>query len=182
MRKFLFLSPLVLIVAAVLAMIPSMTAPTADAQKAVGTDEKFFLKVDGVDGEAVEGDHVGEIMLHSFDWDQTRPWDTSSKVQIEPFHVVIPFDKSIPVLLKKMGSRERIGKVVLTARTGTQDYLKFTLSDVIITGYQMEGTWGVSRPLVGLNLVFTKVDSEYKYRLPNGSLGPTVKGGWVLSQ
>ena len=153
---------------------------TASAQGASPSPgSQFFLKIDGVDGEATETDHGGELALRSFSWSETKNLDTSSRVQTKDFHASMAFEKSSPVLMRKTAVRERIAKAVLTARNGNgQDYLKWTMTDVILTGFQVEGTWGTGRPTASFDMNVGKMDLEYRPQLYNGGLGPATKTGW----
>ena len=136
---------------------------------------QFFLKIDGVEGEATGG----ELALRSFTWSQTKSLDTSSRVQTKDFHAVMAFDKSSPLLMRKTAVRERIAKAVLTARNASgQDYLKWTMTDVILTGFQVEGTSGPGKPMASFDMNVAKMDLEYRPQLYNGGLGPAVKTGW----
>jgi type VI secretion system secreted protein Hcp len=179
-RTSLILLPLLFV--SVLASLTLSASTTAEAQKTGDSGHRFFLKIDGVDGEAIDADHVGDIAVQSFSWEQTRPGDTSSTVQRSPIHIVLPLDKSSAALLKKIGMRERTGKAVLTARDGSVDYAKWTLSDVIVSSYAIQGTWGLGRPMISVDLLFSKVDTEYRQKLSNGGYSAPIRGYWSLMQ
>ena len=172
-----------MVTAAVLFMAPAGPAAWthADAQtlpKPSGGD-RIFLKIDGVEGEATESDHVGDLNVRSFNWGESRAIDSSAKAQIKDFHVVTALDKASPLLMRKTAVRDRISKAVLTIRNSLgQDYTKWTLGDIVVTGLQIEGTAGQGKPEVSFDLNFSKIDAEYRAQLYNGGLSPAVKASW----
>lgn len=141
--------------------------------------DRLFLKIDGVEGETTETGHGGDLMLRSFAWSESRMTDSSSRVQTKDFQITMALDKSSPVLMRKTAVRERIAKATLVARNPLgQDYLKWTLTDVILTSFQMDGAVGQGKPLVTFAMNAGKMDVEYRPQLYNGGLGPAVKAGW----
>ena len=159
-------------------MTPSWEHVSAQTAPRTAPGDRFFLKIDGLAGEVTEADHVGELALRSFTWSASRT-DTSTKVQTKDFHSVMAFDAASPLLMRKTAIRERIAKAVLTVRNPLgQDYLKWTMSDVILTSVQMEGTAGQGKPLVTFDMNVAKIDVEYRPQFTNGGLGPSAKTGW----
>jgi type VI protein secretion system component Hcp len=53
----------------------------------------------------------------------------------------------------------------------------FSLSDVLVSGYQTAGT-NAEAPLDSISLNFSKIELAYKEQAANGSLGPTIRVGW----
>ena len=158
---------------------PSWTHVLAETAPRPVQGDRLFLKIDGVDGEATETDHVGDLAVQSFAWSESRSTDSSAKAQIKDFHIVTALDKSSPLLMRKSVARERIAKVTLTVRNSVgQDYSKWTLGDVFVTSFAIEDTWGQSKPKVTFDLNFGKIDAEYRPQLYTGGLGPAVKAGW----
>lgn len=180
-RALLPAALLLMMTAGVLLIVPEETPwqhVSAEAPPKTAPGDRFFLKLDGIEGEATETGHNGELALRSFSWSQTRT-DVSVKVQAKDFHAVMAFDTSSPALLRKNAVRERSAKAVLFVRNAIgQDYLKWTMSDVIVAMVQVEGTAGAGKPLVTFDLNVGKIDLEYRPQLYNGGLGPAVKAGW----
>ncbi len=158
---------------------PSWTNVSAQNAPRPAAGDRLFLKIDGVEGEAAEADHAGDVVLQSFNWSQTRGTDSSSKVQMKEFRVTMWADKAMPILMRKTAARERIAKVTLAVRNQLgQDYVKWTLSDAFITAFSIEDTAGNPRPKVTLDFTSPKIDVEYRAQLNTGGLGPAVKAGW----
>lgn len=182
-RSLTFAAILLTILMSVLAIAPSgpqsWISVSAQAAPKTADGDRFFLKIDGVDGEATETGHAGDIAARSFTWSESRIADSSSRVQTKDFQITMAFDKSSPLLMRKTAVRERIANAALVARnTLGQDYLKWTLTDVILTSFQVDGTTGHGKPIVTFAMSVGKMDVEYRPQLYNGGLGPAVKAGW----
>lgn len=151
---------------------------SAQAAPKAAPSDRLYLKLDGVDGEATEIDHAGDLLLRSFTWSESRPVD-AGKLVTKDFRGVMTFDKSSPTLMRKAALRERIAKATLAIRTPLgQDYLRWTMTDILVTSVQVDGTAGQGKPVVTFELNAAKIDLEYRPLLFNGGLGPAVKTGW----
>jgi type VI secretion system secreted protein Hcp len=152
----------------------------------------YYLKIDGIDGEATDHKHKNEIDVESWSWGETNSGDAaarggmgSGKVSMQDFHFTMKVNKASPKLLEACASGEHIKKAVLTARKAgkdQQEYLKVTFSDLLISSYQTGGSSGDVIPMDQIALNFSKVEMEYKDQKPDGTLGGVVKGGWNLKE
>lgn len=174
----LFLS-IATILGAVFSTLPGTAS--VDAQTARSNSDRYFLKIDGVEGEVTDVNAVGSLPVRSFSWFQPRPVGTSAVLSPEKIRLVLWTDKATPALLRKTGAPERLPKFTLTARNSLgMDYLKWIFTDGVITGFGTESAIGDNRPTVTMDVVFAKVDVEYRQQQQNGGLGAAVKGWWEL--
>jgi type VI secretion system secreted protein Hcp len=151
----------------------------------------YFLKLDGIDGESQDSKHKGEIDLESFSWGATQTGahafgggGGAGKVQMQDFHFVMKSNKASPKLMLACADGEHIKTGVLTARKAgkdQQDYLKVTMSDLLISSFQTSGSaHGDEIPTDQVSLNFSKIEYEYKEQKPDGTLGGTTKVGYDL--
>ena len=150
-----------------------------------------FLKIDGIEGESQDAKHKGEIHLESFSWSE-RQMGTSGhgggagagKVAMQDFHLAKKVDKSSPRLMLACADGDHIKTAVVTVRKAGKDqqpFLKFTLSDVLISGYSIDGAGaGGHVPMEQLSLNFSRIEKEYKEQKADGTVGGAVKGGWHI--
>ncbi len=147
-----------------------------------------FLKIDGIDGESHDDKHKGEIDVASWSWGATQGGTQSSggggagKVAMGDLHVQMTVSKASPKLMLAVASGKHIEKAVLTCRKAgktQQEYLKITLTDILVSSYQTEvnGSAGIV-PTEDVGLNFSKIEFEYREQKPDGSLGGSVKAGW----
>src|SRR5918997_6570918 len=110
----------------------------------------YFLKLDGIDGESADSKHKGQIDLQSFSWGATQTGTHGSgggggagKVQMQDFHFVMKHGKASPKLMLACAEGEHLKKAVLVCRKAgkeQQEFLKVTMSDVLVSSYQTSGS------------------------------------------
>lgn len=153
----------------------------------------YFLKIEGIDGESGDSKHKGDIQLESFSWGETNHGSHSAgggggagKVSMQDFHFVMTVNKSSPKLFLACATGEHIKKAVLICRKAgkeQQEFLKVTMSDVLVSSYQTGGS-GHSDvvPTDQVSINFAKIEWEYKEQKSDGTLGAPVKAGYDLKQ
>ncbi len=152
----------------------------------------YFLKIDGIEGESQDSKHKSEIELSNWSFGATQSGTFASgggggagKVSMQDFHFAMNVNKASPKLLLACANGEHIKKAVLTCRKAgkeQQEYLKITLSDLIVSGYQTSGSAGGGSilPQDQISLDFAKIEVEYKEQKADGTLGGAVKAGYDL--
>ena len=148
----------------------------------------LFLKIDGIQGESKDAKHANEIDVDAFSWGETNVVSHAGgggggagKVAMQDFHITKHLDKASPVLFLACASGKHFPKAILSARKagqGQQDYLVITLSDVVVSGYQVGGAESGEAGVDQTSLAFSRIVFEYRPQKPDGSLAPAVKAGW----
>jgi type VI secretion system secreted protein Hcp len=148
----------------------------------------YFLKIDGIAGESQDPRHPGEIELESFSWGEahlaTAGATGASRPAIQDFHVTKQIDKASPLLLLAAASGQQFKTAVLTAeRPGNQpqDYLTYTLSDLMISSYQIDAPEGQPRPVEQVSFSFGRIEMTYRPQRPDGTLDAPVTAGWDVT-
>ena len=149
---------------------------------------QYFLRVDGIQGESSDDKHKGEIDVLSWSWGETQPTPPSpggggggGKVEMSDLTVVAHVSKASPRLLLACASGKHIKSAVLTGRKagkGQQEFLTFSLTDILVSSYQIGASASSEPPTDSVSLIFAKIQVEYKEQKADGSLGETVKVGW----
>ncbi|MBL8174606.1 MAG: type VI secretion system tube protein Hcp [Bryobacterales bacterium] len=153
----------------------------------------YFLKIDGVPGESHDSKHKEEIDLESFSWGATQTGSHAAgggggagKVVMQDFHFVMKVNKSSAKLFLACCTGEHIKKATLVCRKAgkeQQEYLKITMSDLLVSSYQAGGSaHGDVLPTDQISLNFAKIEWEYKPQKEDGTLGSVVKAGYDLKQ
>jgi type VI secretion system secreted protein Hcp len=151
----------------------------------------YFLKLDGIDGESTDHKHKSEIDLESWSWGASQSGTHSGmggggagKVSMQDFHFVMKINKASPKLMLACATGEHIKKATLTCRKAgseQQEYLKVTMSDLLVSSYQTGGSaHGDVVPTDQISLNFSKIEFEYKEQKADGTLGGAVKTGYDL--
>jgi type VI secretion system secreted protein Hcp len=154
------------------ALAPGLTGPN-----------DYFLKIDGVAGESRDFKHKDEIDILSFSWGASQPGRGGApKVQMEDMKFVMRVNKASPKLMLHCATGEHIKGAILTVRKAgkdQQEYLKWTLTDVLVSSYKTGGSQGTI-PADEFALDFGRIDVEYKEQRPDGSLGGSTRFGFDL--
>lgn len=172
----------------------------------------YFIKIDGIEGESQDDKHKNEIELDSFSWGASNSGTSAmgggggaGKVHISDFVVMKHIDKASPKILEACNSGKHISSAVIVCRKqggSQQEYLKITLSDVLVSSYDtMSGAPAGRRqhspltatggrttsqavpialpiPMEQIHLNFGKIEYEYREQDSKGGMKGPVKTGW----
>jgi type VI secretion system secreted protein Hcp len=171
---------------------------------------KYFLKIEGIEGDSQDPEHKGEIDLLAWSWYQSQGGvyaagggGGAGKVNMEDFHFDMTVNKASPRLFVACATGEHIRKAVLTCRKVNKkykEYLKIILTDLLVSSYQIDGQFQqiteevhVDRketstkaghnqigPKTHVTLNFARIEIEYNEQKEDGSASGMVKAGWDL--
>lgn len=137
---------------------------------------------------AIQADMVLEIEgipqpieVRSWSWGVTqtgaaraRAGGGAGRPQFEDLQVTKEVDATSPQLLVDTASGRHFPSASLTVRTTGGGSLRYTLSDVLISGLTVDGSTGV--PLETVSLTYQRIEIEHR---SSGQAG-SVKAGWDL--
>jgi type VI secretion system secreted protein Hcp len=164
-------------VALLLATIPTFAA------------SDYFLKIDGIEGESTDDQHQNEIEILSFSWGASNSGSFSSggggagKVSFSDLSFTTRVSKATPKLMLACASGQHIPQATLVCRkSGEQpvEYLRITLSDLLVSSFSTSGSSGDDRPTESVSLNFAALLIEYRPLNADGSAGETVRASWDL--
>jgi type VI secretion system secreted protein Hcp len=132
---------------------------------------ELFLKIDNLLGESEEPGHVGEIEVLSFSFGASQTGireaggrASARRSSLSPIVFVKKVDKASPKLFLACAMGSHIKDAVLTVRTGDDkrhEYLVITLSDVLISSYQLGAVDDGGLATESISFSYSKI--EYKY-------------------
>lgn len=147
----------------------------------------FFLKIDGIPGEATADGHTGEIEIDSYKVEWTNEAHSSGggsgAGKVVPSDVLCkgPVSKASPLLFLACCNGTHLKSALISCRKagGTQqDYLQIELTDVLVTHYSHEPAEEGVVPEDDFSLNFSKIKFTYKIQKPDGSTAPGSEAGW----
>lgn len=108
---------------------PTPAAPNVPKTSAV------YLELDGIPGEADEGDFKGQIELQSFSLSGQGGEKPGDAAKLNDFFVLKPIDAASPKLLAALASGQKIAKATVTVRGGkdSKTYLKYVFTDLMVS-------------------------------------------------
>jgi len=147
----------------------------------------YFLKIDGIEGESTDAKHANWIDVDSWSWGENQPLQPATgsgagagKVHFRDFAFTTRVSKASPKLFLACASGQHIKEARLVGRKAgkdQQEFLTWTFTDLLVSGYQTGGT-EQQLPLDSVSLNFGKVRVEYRAQKADGSLDAAVTAGW----
>lgn len=140
----------------------------------------YFLKIDGIEGESQDAKHPKEIRIDDFRTHVVNRGRRGDYKVGKTYHDDVRFtayiEQSYTKLQQACANGDHIAKAVLTCRKAgkvQQDYLKITLSDLLITSCKLD-TEMEALPVMEFTISFAKKVIEYKEQKQDGSLGGAI--------
>jgi type VI secretion system secreted protein Hcp len=152
----------------------------------------IFIKLDGIEGEAQDDKHKNEIEVQSFSFGLSNSGSFavaggggSKHANLQDVHFTKLLDKSSPKLFEASATGHHIKKGEITFRKAGQkegqlEYFKVTLTDLLVSSYQLSDHAGATLPNEQVSLNYAKIEFDYKEQKADGSLGGSVKAGYDL--
>lgn len=165
----------------------SLDIPPVLLAQAANVD--YYLKIEGIDGESTDDIHKGQIDIQSFSWGMSNSGSMaagsgggSGKVSFTSIRMSTALSKASPMLFEAVAIGKHFPSATLTLVNSErgQEFMKVTLSDVMVSSYQTNGMSGNS-PTESFRLNFAKIEFEYKPQSSDGSMEATVKAGYDLA-
>jgi type VI secretion system secreted protein Hcp len=154
------------------------------------TDKDIFLELEGIKGESQDGKKKGQIEIEScsFGCSQAGSFAVGSgggvgKVTFQDVYFTARVSIADPLLINACASGKHIPKAVVTFRKAggdQEEYAIITLSDVLVSSYQLGGSGGAGLPTSSFALNFSKIQVKVAPQEAKGNLGGAVNGGWDL--
>lgn len=150
----------------------------------------WFLKIDGVAGESTDVNHKDEIDVLSWSWGvaQTGGGAASGagagagKAAFQDLHFVSQISKASPKLFLSCatGTHHKTATLsgVRTAAKGASSaFLKYKLSDVVVTSENHAGNQG-EYPVEQFSLNYSKIEITFTPQTATGAAGAALKAGF----
>ncbi|RFO96236.1 type VI secretion system tube protein Hcp [Rhodoferax lacus] len=152
--------------------------------------QDIFLKIGGIDGESQDSAHKNEIDVSSWSWQVLQESNMhqgsgggSGKATVRDLSFVHNVDRSSPNLMKFCLTGKHIAEAKLTVRKAggsPLEYLKITMTDVVITNVQPSGMSSDETIKEQVSMSFAKVKQEYTVQNQQGGSGGAVTAGFDI--
>jgi type VI secretion system secreted protein Hcp len=153
--------------------------------------QDIFLKINGIDGESQDSSHKNEIEVLAWDWsiEQQSTMHAGSgggagKATVSDLSFEHFIDRASPNLMKYCLTGKHINEAVLVVRKAggnPLEYLKLTMTDVIVTKVSPKGSVDDEvRMREKVALSFSRVKQEYVVQNAQGGSGGAVTAGYDI--
>ena len=151
----------------------------------------MFLKLDGIDGESRDSKHKDEIDVLSFNMGANNVstggvggGGGAGRAEFHDLAFVMFVDKASPKLFESLATGKHIATGLLTVRKAGEtqvEFLKWTLTDVVVTGVSQAVSGGEDRRSAGGLPRVQKVKIDYTEQTDKGTAGGTTSFAWDLA-
>lgn len=152
----------------------------------------MFLKCTDLPGESVDSVYKGSIDVLAWSWGMSQSGTThagpgagSGKVNVQDLSLTKWVDKASPKLQLFCCNGTHIKEALLVVRKAGEkplEYIKITMSDIIVTSVSTGGSGGEDRLTENVALNFATVKFEYTPQKIDGSGDTAVPYTWKISQ
>ncbi len=151
----------------------------------------MFLSIEGIDGESTDDGHADWIEILAFNHGVSQPVSgasgrggrTGGRADFAPFSVTKTIDKATADLHIYCANGKHIPTVEAEFCLATEDkhcFMKYTLTDVIVSAVSPSGSQGGDRPMEEVSFAYGKIKWEYTPIDQTGAAGATVDRTWNL--
>jgi type VI secretion system secreted protein Hcp len=150
----------------------------------------MFIKIDSVQGESKDGKHPNEIDVLAWSWGLSQSGTAhtgggagAGKVSVQDLSFTKYLDKSSPSLMLYTCNGKHLKDAVLVVRKAGEkpvEYLKITMTEVMVTSVSGGGSGGEDRLTENVSLNFATVKVEYAEQNATGGTASTPSMGWNI--
>jgi type VI secretion system secreted protein Hcp len=151
----------------------------------------IFLKIGDLKGESVDDKHKDEIQVLAWSWGMSQsgtthvgPGGGSGKANFQDLSITHYIDKVSPNLMLACANGKHFSEALLTVRKAGEkplEYLKITMTDLIVTSISTGGSGGEDRLTENVSLNFAKFKVEYTPQKKDGSGDAPITIGWDIA-
>ncbi|MDR2451499.1 MAG: type VI secretion system tube protein Hcp [Candidatus Accumulibacter sp.] len=152
---------------------------------------EIYVRIEGIEGESKDAKHKGWIDAVSLGYGVSQSSSMSSgggggvgKADFNGVSFSHYFDRASPNLFKYCAAGKHIPKVEISgckSGGGQQEFVRVTLTDVIVTGVTPSGNAG-SMWVEAVSLSYSQIVIEAREQNADGSIGAGVAGGWDVKE
>jgi type VI secretion system secreted protein Hcp len=152
-------------------MFPLLVASVCLALQPAVAQVKGFVSIQGIQGESTDDNHKGwiEVLSVNLGTNNRLLAGGSSTRSSSSGHgsitIVKTMDKASPVLMQKVSSGQSLGTAELNFMTtdsgGNSVYLKFTMTDCIVTSFSPSSSGGEGGPTETVTFNYKSAKWEY---------------------
>ena len=151
----------------------------------------MFLAIDDLKGESVDKVKAGQIDVLAWSWGVSNSGSAhvgggagSGKANVQDLSFTKYIDKSTPDLLLASCNGKHFTKATLVVRKAGEkplEYLKITMTEVLVTSVSTGGSGGEDRLTENVTLNFGKVKVDYVEQTKTGGGGAKPSMNWDIA-
>ena len=152
----------------------------------------MFIKIKGIEGESRDDKHKKEIDVLAWSWGLSQSGSAhmgggagAGKVNVQDLSFTKYTDSATHALVLACCNGEHIEEAVFVVRKAGKeplDYIKLTLTEVIVASVSTGGSGGEDRLTENVTLNFAKFKLEYTPQKADGTGDAAKTAGWDIAE
>ena len=152
----------------------------------------MFIQVGTLKGESVDKTHAGKTDVLAWSWGMSNSGSAhtgggagAGKANVQDLSFTKYIDKSTPDLMLVACNGKHFDNATLIVRKAGEkplEYLKITMTEVLITSVSTGGSGGEDRLTENVTLNFASVKVEYVEQKKDGSAGDKPSMNWNIAE
>ena len=152
----------------------------------------MFIKIGALKGESVDKTHAGEIDVLAWSWGMSNSGSAhvgggagAGKVNVQDLSFTKYIDKSSPDLMLACCNGKHYDSALLTVRKAGEkplEYLKITMTELMVTSVSTGGSGGEDRLTENVTLNFAAVKVDYIEQTATGGTGDKPSMNWNIAE
>ena len=152
----------------------------------------MFIQIGKLKGESVDKTHAGKTDVLAWSWGVSNSGSAhvgggagSGKANVQDLSFTKYIDKSSPDLVLAACNGKHFDKATLVVRKAGEkplEYLKITMTEVLITSVSTGGSGGEDRLTENVTLNFAQVKVDYVEQTPKGGTGDKPSMNWNIAE
>lgn len=150
----------------------------------------MFIKIGDIKGESKDGTHKDSVDVLAWSWGLSQSGTAhqgtgagAGKVNVQDLSLTKWVDSSSTALMMAAAKGTHIKEAKLTVRKAGDkplEYIKITLTDVLVSSLSTGGSGGEDRLTENVTLNFAKFKVEYTVQAKEGGAGATSTAAWDI--
>jgi type VI secretion system secreted protein Hcp len=152
----------------------------------------MFIQIGALKGESVDKVHAGKTDVLAWSWGLSNSGSAhvgggagAGKVNVQDLSITKYIDKSTPDLLLTCCNGKHHDTATLIVRKAGEkplEYLKITMTEVLITSVSTGGSGGEDRLTENVTLNFADVKVDYVEQTKGGGTGDKPSMHWAIAE
>lgn len=155
------------------------------------SNQAWYAKYDGIDGESQDADHEGWINVLSIDWGMNKPAGVTGASRrrgaaaVDDFVITYDYEKASPKVLEACLEGKVIPKLEIELTTTYEEsatYLRYEMKNVLCTTYDVSGSAVLGPPTVVVANNFEEIKVTYSEYGEQGDFIGNVETTWQVEK
>ena len=152
----------------------------------------MFIQIGKLKGESVDKTHAGKTDVLAWSWGVSNSGSAhvgggagSGKANVQDLSFTKYIDKSTPdLLLSACNGKHHDDALLIVRKAGEKplEYLKITMTEVLVTSVSTGGSGGEDRLTENITLNFAQVKVEYVEQTKGGGTGEKPSMLWKIAE